>query len=270
MKKSIKRSKLRIFLGRIYFTIKRKIYWNFSSINFAERRNTILKNQIFTHKTPLRRKLKNVDIWMQENKIENLQIAIKKLDKIVIKPGETFSYWREIGNPTRKKGYKKGMILHNGKVKSGIGGGLCQLSNLIFWITIHTPLTIVERWRHSYDVFPDVKRTQPFGSGATCSYPNIDLQIKNQTKQNFQLMLEINDTHLVGSWFSDKDTKYKYEIIEKNHQIKQELFGAYSRNNEIYRKVIDKENNKEITQEFITENHALMMYNPLIEYKQKS
>ena len=84
-------------------------------------------------------------MWMQENKIENLKIAIKQLDGIVIKPGQTFSYWRLIGKPTAKKGYLEGMVLNNGKVLSAIGGGLCQLSNLIFWITLHTPLSIVKR-----------------------------------------------------------------------------------------------------------------------------
>lgn len=48
-------------------------------------------------------------------------------------------------------------------------------------MTIHTPLTVVERWRHTYDVFPDNNRTQPFASGATCAYPALDLQIENRT-----------------------------------------------------------------------------------------
>ena len=75
-----------------------------------------------------------------------------------------------------------GMVLHNGGFKPGVGGGLCQLSNLIYWMTLHTPLTVVERWRHSYDVFPDAERTQPFGSGATVAYNHIDLQIRNGIK----------------------------------------------------------------------------------------
>ena len=70
------------------------------------------------------------------------------------------------------------MVLHYGSFQTGIGGGLCQLSNLIYWMTLHTPLTVTERYRHSFDVFPDSRRTQPFGSGATCSYNYLDLQIK--------------------------------------------------------------------------------------------
>ncbi|WP_232361873.1 VanW family protein, partial [Bacillus thuringiensis] len=57
------------------------------------------------HRTILLRKLKDVDMWYQQNKVVNLKIAVKKLNGIVIRPGETFSYWRLIGKPTRKKGY---------------------------------------------------------------------------------------------------------------------------------------------------------------------
>lgn len=55
------------------------------------------------------------------------------------------------------------------------------MTNLIYWMTLHTPLTVAKRWRHGFDVFPDANRTQPFGSGATCSWPILDLQIVNHT-----------------------------------------------------------------------------------------
>lgn len=269
MKKPIHRSKIRIFVGRIYYTLKRYFYWHFSKVDFAKNFESYLPIEIFSHKTILRRKLKNVDMWVQENKITNLQIATKQLNGLVLKPKQTFSYWRQIGEPTKNKGYVEGMVLHNGKIISGVGGGLCQLSNLLYWITLHTPLTVIERWRHCYDVFPDVKRDQPFGSGATCAYPNIDLQIKNNTSQKFQLSIEITDEYLIGKWLSDKPTSFKYKIFEKNHEFKDEWFGGYSRNNKIFRKVIDNHTNKEIGEEFITENHALMMYNPLLTCEEK-
>lgn len=266
MKKPIERSKLRLWVGRIYYTLKRYSYWYLSKTNFADTLSSnLLPIEIFSHKTTLLRKLKDVDMWMQHNKVKNLKIAIEKINGLVIEPGETFSYWRQIGKTTKRKGYVEGMILHNGTVVSGIGGGLCQLSNLIYWITLHTPLTVIERWRHGYDVFPDSKRNQPFGSGATCAYPNIDLQIKNNTGQKFQLYLEINDTHLIGKWLSDKSINEKYEVFEKDHEIKSEWFGGYSRNNKIFRKITDIKTGKKVREEFITENHALMMYSPLIK-----
>jgi len=48
----------------------------------------------FSNSTPLLRELKDVDMQFQYNKIVNLKLAVKNLDGIIIKPGETFSYWR--------------------------------------------------------------------------------------------------------------------------------------------------------------------------------
>jgi vancomycin resistance protein VanW len=192
-----------------------------------------------------------------------MKIATEKLNRIVIRPGETFSYWKLLGNTTKRKGYVDGMVLHYGKVQFGVGGGLCQLSNLIYWITLHTPLTVTERHRHSYDVFPDSKRTQPFGSGATCAFNYLDLQITNETPNTYQLVVYLTDTHLVGEWRSDTPAIRTYKVFEKEHRITLENWGGYMRHNRIHRKVYNM-NQQQIDDEFITENHAIMMYNPLL------
>ncbi len=156
------------------------------------------------------------------------------------------------------------MVLFYGNVKNGTGGGLCQLSNLIYWMTLHTPLTVTERHRHSYDVFPDSNRTQPFGSGATCAYNYLDLQIKNETTNTYQLVVYLTNTHLVGEWRSDTPAIRKYEVYEKEHSITHEYWGSYVRHNKIHRKVFNM-NNEQIDDEYITENHATMMYEPFLE-----
>lgn len=268
MQKPLHRSKFRRFLGFWYYRFKRFFYWHFSRTKFAKKQEkSLLPEKIFQHQTLLRRKLKEVDMWMQGNKITNLKLALQKLDGLVIEPGQVFSYWRQIGHPSKREGYVPGMILRDGNVTAGTGGGLCQLSNLIYWMTLHTPLTVIERWRHSYDVFPDSRRTQPFGSGATCSYPNIDLQIQNNTTQLFQLHLKLSDTHLIGEWRSNKPKQYRYDIIEKNAEIKMEWWGGYTRNNMLYRKSFDLETGALKNEELMAENHAIMMYEPLLEPK---
>ncbi len=264
----IKRSQLRIFVGKKYFRFKRYIEWFNGNKKYAlTRLNKNLSYVMFSHQSLLLRQLKDIDMQLQYNKINNLKIAARQLNKIIIRPGETFSYWRLIGNPTKRKGYVDGMVLHYGKVTVGIGGGLCQLSNLIYWMTLHTPLTVTERYRHSYDVFPDSNRTQPFGSGATCSYNYLDLQIKNETNNTYQLHIYLTDTHLVGEWRSDARATKTYEVYEKDHSLSFEYWGSYIRHNKIHRKVYNL-NSELIDDEFVTENHALMMYEPYLEYKQ--
>lgn len=262
-----KRSKLRIYFGKKAYRLKRYSEWYTDGKKYAAKLSEDnLEHVIFKHQTPLLRQLKDVEMEMQYNKITNLKIAAKKLSGIVLQPGETFSYWRLIGSTTKRKGYVEGMILHYGKVTSGIGGGLCQLSNLIYWMTLHTPLTVTERYRHSYDVFPDSKRNQPFGSGATCAYNYLDLQIKNETNEPFQLIIYLTDRYLVGEWRAQRPQTRTYKVYEKDHSFTRELWGGYVRHNTIFREVYNM-NGELVDDEFITENHAITMYEPFLTYE---
>ncbi len=46
--------------------------------------------------------------YYQINKVKNLQIALEKINGIVIQPGEIFSFWELVGKPTAQKGYLEG------------------------------------------------------------------------------------------------------------------------------------------------------------------
>ena len=264
MQKPIHRSALRAKCGMLYYGTRRKLWWLANRGQFARTKAQPLACLQFAHKTPLLRKLRDVDMQYQYNKIVNLKVAAPVLDGLVLRPGETFSYWYLLGNPTRRKGYIEGMVLKNGTYAPGVGGGLCQLSNLIYWLTLHTPLTVVERHRHGYDVFPDARRTQPFGSGATCFYPHGDLMIRNDTNQCFQLCVKVGEEFLEGEWRAETPPSCRYEVIEKEHQMKGEYWGGFSRHNQIWRRVYDAADGSFLREEFVVENHALMMYSPLL------
>ncbi len=261
----VNRPKFRIFLGKLFFTSRRYIQWFFNrSIKYAVMIQTVeLPHLAARHSTPLYRKLRNVDNWLQDNKVINLSLAAEAVNGVILKPGESFSFWRLIGKPTKAKGFKEGMVLSNGSFIPGVGGGLCQLSNLIYWMALHTPLTVTERWRHTHDVFPDADRTQPFGSGATVVYNYIDLQIKNDTAQNYQLLIWVDSAELCGELRCDLPSTQKYEVYESDHIIVQEWWGGYLRHNILRRKILDLDQAL-IGDEFITENHAIMMYEPLL------
>lgn len=265
VEKPIVRSKLRRKCGMIYYSALRKLLWLSMARKFARvRKEEPLKYLCFSHKTPLRRQLKDVDMWLQDNKVINLKLAAPKIHGIRIRPGEIFSYWRLIGRPSRIKGYAKGMVLSGGKFYPGTGGGLCQLSNMIFWMAAHSPLTVVERHRHGYDVFPDSNRTQPFGSGATCYYPHGDLMLRNDTQNTFQILVTVGEDYLEGELRSSAPITEKYRVKEKNHRMEPEYWGGYSRHNELYREVYAP-GGQLLETELLVENHALMMYSPFLD-----
>ena len=266
----IRRSWLRLHLGKLYYATKRYLFWCSSSIQWARTRETGKQLPYIqtTHATPLLRHLKGDEMVWQKNKVINLKLAVERLNGLVLYPGETFSYWKLIGKPTYRKGYREGMVLFLGQIGGDIGGGLCQLSNLIFWMTLHTPLTVVERYRHSHDVFPDSDRTQPFGSGATCAYPHRDLMIRNDTKVPFQLSLRVGETHLEGEWRSLLPPETTFEIIEKDARIDQASWGGYIRHNALYRQVYDR-SGRFLEEQFLFTNDAIMMYSPLLSEEKR-
>ena len=262
------RSPLRQRLGKEYYILKRRLQWYFGGQKYAKKKcEDYKKNVVFEHKSVVLRKLQGVDMQLQQNKFTNLRLAIAPLNDIVIRPGETFSIWRLVGRPTAEKGYLDGLILHNGKTTRGVAGGLCQLGNLLFWIFAHSALTITERYRHGFDVFPDVRRTVPFGAGATLSYNYIDLQVKNNTKHTYTISLWLDDTYLHGKLWCDESEGCTYDIEERNHYIDQMPWGGYARHNQIFK--IEKRNDGSKTESLLVENHAIMMYDPFLESPKK-
>jgi vancomycin resistance protein VanW len=263
--KPIQRSALRLALGKAWYVNRRRFQWYFSGTAHATRRQAeSLPHIHMSHGTPMLRKLSGVDMQLQVNKKASLEIAASCIDGLLLKPGETFSFWRLVGKPTAARGFKTGFVLRNGAVAQDIGGGLCQMTNMIYWMTLHTDLKVIERWRHGFDVFPDAGRTQPFASGATCAYNYIDLQIFNPTRDTYQLRITPKGDWLYGSWRSDAPQRHKFEVFERDHEIRHEYWGGYSRHNALYRRRLEAETGVPLGEEFITENHAILMYEPLL------
>lgn len=73
----------------------------------------------------------------------------------MIAPGETFSFWLAVRYADRHTPYKEGLAMVNGELVPQKGGGLCQLSNLLFWLFLNSPLTLVERHGHAVKDFPE-------------------------------------------------------------------------------------------------------------------
>ena len=78
------------------------------------------------------------------------------------------------------------------------------------------------------------------------------------------LVLQVTDTHLEGEWRADGPQTCRYEVYEKEHEIRGEYWGGFTRHNTLFRRVLGMDG-AELGEEFITENHAIMMYNPMLE-----
>lgn len=107
----------------------------------------------------------------------NLQLAVNKINGVVLMPGETFSYNKTLGKRTAEAGYKDAAGYSGGKVVQMIGGGICQISSTLYDAVVYANLEIVERHNHAF-------LTSYVGAGkdATVVYGSLDFQFKNTRK----------------------------------------------------------------------------------------
>lgn len=108
------------------------------------------------------------------NRANNLNIASEKINEYIIAPGETFSYNKVLGARTIDAGYKEAAIYVSGKVQNGLGGGICQISTILYNAVLKANLEIVERKYHQF--LPSYAKP---GLDATVAYGSIDFKFKN-------------------------------------------------------------------------------------------
>ena len=246
MEKEIMRRHLNDFINKTRFA--------------KERKDTPLPVLVYNHNSLIRRRLGNVNMQLQENKAKNLALAVTHINGVIIQPGETFSVWKMIGRTSKRKGYKEGLTIEKGKPAQGIGGGMCQLSNLIHWMVLHSDLTITEHHHHDgLDLFPDFGRQIPFGTGTSISYNYIDYRVKNNTDNTYQLRLWVDDEYLCGELRAEKPQTHTFHIHAENEFFSREN-GVIFRNGQVYRDVIDRNTGKCVESQLIRTNHAKVMY----------
>lgn len=235
---------------------------NLRSCEWASQRPDVVTDTVVAEAaSPLQRRLASVDQALQRNKRHNLELAIATLDGQVLQPGEVLSFWRCVGNPTAGRGYLPGMVLAHGRVHSDVGGGLCQLSNMLHWLALHTALTVVERHHHGHDLFPDDGRLVPFGTGATVFYNYLDLRLQNPGPETYRIRLRVTDLELRGEIRADRLPTFMYEVVEQDHRFRRTPDGIV-RENLLYRVVRDRATGAPAGRHMLAHNVFPVLYEP--------
>lgn len=247
----------RISLRKEY--LLRDLHDRFSGEKFAREINTLpLPAIVKSHTSSILRRLEGVDMELQRNKAVNLRLACAKINGIIIRPGETFSFWRLVGEPGEKQGYREGLVINAGKLGRGTGGGLCQLANLIHWLVLNSPLTVTELVHHSDALFPDSGRRVPFGTGTSVFYKNVDYRFRNTTDRDVQLLVWVDENELCGELRATEPFPYKYRITEENQGFIEED-GVFYRVSRVFRLTLDQERHV-MRRELVLDNHSRVMY----------
>jgi len=80
----------------------------------------------------------------------NIEIPLRRLDGLIIKPGSTFDFWRDVGEVSRRTGYRLGAVVVGNHIDrdGALAGGICTVSTALFDAAARAGLQIVRRASH--------------------------------------------------------------------------------------------------------------------------
>jgi len=143
-----------------------------------------------------------------KNRIFNINVATKRFNGVLIKPGEDFSFVKTLGEVDGEHGYLPELVIKNNITEPEFGGGICQVSTTAFRAAIYSGLQITARRNHVYPV----SYYNPQGMDATVYIPKPDLTFLNNTPSHILIQTEIIGTELIFRFFGTGDGR-KINVI---------------------------------------------------------
>jgi len=130
------------------------------------------------------------------NRIHNVDLVARLIDKHFVAPGATFSFNATTGERTAAKGFLEAPVIISGELSTGLGGGICQVSTTVFNAAFEAGLPITARTNHALYI-----SHYPLGRDATVNYPDTDLKFLNDTDHWILLRTFVESSSLVVSLY---------------------------------------------------------------------
>lgn len=130
---------------------------------------------------------------------KNLVVATRTINGTYIPPGGTFSLNGILGERTTAKGYADGTVIINGRLTRGTGGGISQVSTVIYNMAYFAGADIQKFTAHAFFI-----PRYPEGREATVYWPTVDNQWKNDTPHGMLLQTWVEGSYVRGRVWSTK------------------------------------------------------------------
>jgi vancomycin resistance protein YoaR len=137
----------------------------------------------------------------------NLTTAANTINGTLIKPGEVFSLNGILGERTAAKGYREAGMILNGRLVKATGGGVSQISTVIYNLAWFSGVALTEHQAHSFYI-----SRYPAGREATVNWPTIDNKWTNTTPYGMLVQMWVSGSQVHGRMWSTK--VYDVEAIE--------------------------------------------------------
>jgi len=150
-------------------------------------------------------------------RIHNVTLAASRINGVLIKPGEVFSFNKAVGDISAATGYQSAYIIKDGRTVMGDGGGVCQVSTTLFRAAMNAGLPIIERHAHSYRVHYYEEGGFKAGIDATVFDPTEDLKFKNDTPGYILIQTSVDSVNLIATFelYGASDGR-KAELLNHN------------------------------------------------------
>lgn len=163
------------------------------------------KTELWTESEPEER-------FLLAGKIQNLRLAVKKLNGLEVAANQVFSFWKQVGKANKFNGYVVGRELREGCIIPNIGGGLCQISNALYDAALQANFEIIERHAHTQVVQGSLAEV---GRDATVFWNYVDLRFRSPNA--FRIEAKLDAEHLILSFRGEKQTqKQLFQITKRN------------------------------------------------------
>ena len=103
--------------------------------------------------------------------------AAALLNGTIVKPGETFSFNKTVGERTVANGFVSGFVINGGVFREELGGGVSQVATTMYNAGFFGGMDDVEHHPHAFYI-----NRYPAGREATVYFGSLDLRWKNSTK----------------------------------------------------------------------------------------
>lgn len=158
--------------------------------------------------TPLWTETEPEERVLVAGKIQNLRIAVSKINGLKIPAGEVFSFWKHVGRASRRRGFVPGREIREGCLIPNIGGGLCQISNALYDAALQANFEIVERHAHTQVIAGSLAES---GRDATVFWNYVDLRFRPH--RDAYITARLDSEELIVEFRGEKiDTKTLYQI----------------------------------------------------------
>lgn len=132
-----------------------------------------------------------------QNRSQNIAIAAKNLNGVVVRRGEVFSFNTHVGPRLAENGYKIAPVFINGKLVPDWGGGVCQVSSTLYNAALLADMKIEERTSHFRP-----PAYVPLGQDATVADNYLDFRFRNTSAHNIYILSDVNgdqvNIHILG------------------------------------------------------------------------